>query len=94
MWTCDGPCQTPNTSYAELHFCRVCHDVCFCESCVKLVKSDKLPFRKCASDHPHVKVFPMIEEAERITNALVDMKFEPQQAWLEELRKVWDAEGP
>ena len=87
--TCDGQCQTPNTSYAKLYFCRVCHDLCFCKSCVELVRTDKLPFKKCASDHSFVDVFPMIEEAEPI----IEMRFEVQQEWLESLRKAWDAES-
>ena len=53
-WLCDGPCNRPPTSYAELHFCRICSDVCLCEICIGLVLNDIMPFRECARDHPHV----------------------------------------
>ena len=90
MWTCDGPCESSQTSYAELYFCRVCDDVCFCEKCIELVRDDQMPFRYCASDHPHVRVFPVIDEAKRLTDALVERNFEVQQEWLAELQAVWD----
>ena len=90
LWGCDGRCETPQESYAELYFCRVCNDVCFCEKCIVLVRNDELPFRCCAKDHPFVRAFPMIEEARRVTDALVERRFEVQQAWLEGLRKVWE----
>lgn len=89
MWTCDGPCESSQISYAELYFCRVCDDVCFCEKCIELVRDDKMPFRCCASHHPHVRVFPMIDEAKRLTNALIERNFEVQQEWLEELKTAW-----
>ena len=89
-WGCDGPCETPQESYAEIYFCRVCNEVRFCEKCIVLVRNDELPFRLCAKDHPFVRAFPMIEEARRVTDALVERRFEVQQAWLEALRKVWE----
>ena len=89
-WGCDGPCETPQESYAEIYFCRVCNEVRFCEKCIVLVRNDELPFRVCAEDHPFVRVFPMIEEARRVTDALVERRFEVQQAWLEGLRKDWE----
>ena len=49
-----------------------------------------MPFRCCASDHPHVQVLPMIEEAKVMTDALIEKRFEVQQKWLEGLKKVWD----
>ena len=89
-WSCDGPCNSPQQSYAEIHFCRVCNDVCFCEKCIQLVRNDEMPFRRCAKDHPFVRAFPVIEEARRVTDALVERRFEVQQAWLDGLRKVWE----
>lgn len=90
LWTCDGPCTSPQQSYAEIHFCRVCNDVCFCEQCVQLVRNDEMPFRRCAKDHPFVRAFPMTEEARWVTDALVERRFEVQQAWLDRLREVWE----
>lgn len=88
-WECDGPCTTASDSYQELHFCRFCDDTCFCEKCIELVKSDKMPFRKCAADHQHVRMFPMTSEAKRVTTALVERRFEVQQEWLDGLKKEW-----
>lgn len=95
VWRCDAPCcETPPESYAELHVCRVCYDVCFCDKCIELVRNDALPFfRRCASHHPFVRVFPMVEEASRVTDALVERRFEVQQEWLEGLKGVWEDRG-
>ena len=90
FWSCDGPCKSPQQSYAEIYFCRICNDVCFCEKCIQLVRNDEMPFRRCAKDHPFVRVFPMVEKARRVTDALVERRFEVQQAWLDGLRKVWE----
>jgi len=89
IWICDGPCSTKSSSYSELHFCCICDDTCFCEACINLVKSDQMPFRKCAADHEHLQVYPMTKDAKRITDALMDRKFELQQEWLDGIMKVW-----
>ena len=89
MWSCDGPCETPKTEYRELHFCRVCNDICFCEECIALVKGDKMPYRCCYSDHSHVQMFLVSEDARRITDALIERRFAVQQEWLDGLRKEW-----
>ena len=90
IWDCDGPCNARSTPYTELYFCRICHYVCFCEKCIELIRNDQLPFGCCASDHPRVRIYPMIEEAKLMTAAVLERKFEVQQGWLDELKKVWD----
>lgn len=90
MFTCDGPCSTPRSDYAELWICRVCVDSCFCESCIELHRRDEIPARICAVDHPLVRVCPLTSEARELTNALVGKRFEAQQEWLDDLRKVWE----
>ncbi|KAI9686104.1 MAG: hypothetical protein M1822_004088 [Bathelium mastoideum] len=89
FWTCHGPCSTDPELYAELHFCRTCNDTYFCENCIVLVKSNTMPFRACAADYEHVQVYPMSEEARRVTTALVERRFEVQQQWLDMLKKEW-----
>ena len=93
MWTCDGPCESSDGCYTELYFCRICDDVCFCENCIKLVRNDQMPYRCCASNHPHVQVLPMIEEAKALTSALIERRFEVQQEWLDGLKRVWNVDG-
>lgn len=90
-WTCDGPCKSSKQSYTELYFCRICNHVCFCDKCLDLVRTNQMPFRRCASDHTHTRMFPVTEEAKRMTDALIDERFEIQQEWLDGLKKIWDA---
>ena len=75
LWSYDGPCKSPQQSYAEIHFCRICN-VRFCEKCVQLVQNDEMPFRLCAKDHSFVRVSPMVEGARYVTDALVERRFE------------------
>lgn len=89
-WYCDGPCSTPYSDYAELWICRVCRDSCFCEYCIELHRRDEIPARICAVDHPLVRIYPLIDEAREVTDALVEKRFEAQQIWLDGLRKVWE----
>ena len=93
-WTCDGPCETPSSSYAELYFCRVCYDICFCEKCRLLVEANKMPYRCCSKDHPLLRVFPLTEEAKNVADAIVEGQYEVQQQWLDELKKAWQLDGP
>ncbi|KAL9093549.1 MAG: hypothetical protein Q9165_003944 [Trypethelium subeluteriae] len=88
-WDCDGLCPTASDSYAELHFCRMCNDTCFCENCIKLVKSKTMPSRVCAADHEHIQVYPMSEDARRVTTALMEKRFEVQEEWLDILKREW-----
>ncbi|KAL6716248.1 hypothetical protein ACLMJK_005814 [Lecanora helva] len=90
LWVCDGPCDTSQSDYTELWSCRVCQDCCFCEKCVELHRRDEIPSRVCAVDHPLVRIFPTVAEAKELTDALVEMRFEIQQKWLNGLRKTWE----
>lgn len=90
FWFCDGPCDTPKSDYAELWFCRVCGQSCFCEKCIDLHRRDEIRIRNCASDHPLVCVYPMVPEAIELTDALIERRFDKQQKWLEQIRKAWD----
>ncbi|KAK4235653.1 hypothetical protein C8A03DRAFT_36499, partial [Achaetomium macrosporum] len=62
-WLCDGLCTTDldtiyNEVYDELFFCTEC----FCGPCHAMVRTGKLPFRKCDPDHKLVKMFPVPTE--------------------------------
>jgi len=89
LFVCDGPCGRPSRTYKELHFCQYCDDICFCESCVKLLQEDKIPFRVCGSEHPLTRVFPFTPEAKDMVDSLVSRDFEPQAKWLQELGRIW-----
>ncbi|KAH0566498.1 hypothetical protein GP486_000116 [Trichoglossum hirsutum] len=94
-WTCDGPCNTLRTKYKgdvykELHFCEECYDTCFCEDCVKLVKENKLPFRKCSSNHTFLQVFPIPEEARDVAARFEGVNtVVVQKEWLDGVRRDW-----
>ena len=89
-WSCDGPCNTSQSDYAELWFCRVCPDSCFCENCIDLHKREEITARICAVDHPLVRIYPLTDEAREVADALVEKRFEAQQDWLDGLRKDWE----
>ena len=91
FWICDGICSGGSSSYNELHFCRVCYDTCFCEVCILLVRDGTMPHHSCAADHEHVKAFPLTEDAVKITDALIERRFEMQQVWLDKLKQEWGA---
>ncbi|OQN99698.1 hypothetical protein B0A48_14468 [Cryoendolithus antarcticus] len=78
--------------YKELHFCRMCNDVCFCEDCIEQLRKGELDFATdstCSSDHKHVMVFPVTQEARALTDALLQKRFEVQEQWLHQLWKTW-----
>lgn len=89
-WSCDGTCDKEQNEYRQLHFCRFCWDVCFCEDCLPLVKNEEIS-TVCSKDHEHVQIFPMSSDAKRIADALVEKRYEEQVEWLEELKQRWGA---
>ena len=86
-FSCDGPCNRSIGTYKELHFCQICFDICFCESCVHLLKRKEIPFRICSPDHQLLRVFPLTSEAKDMVDSLVARDFGPQANWLEEMSK-------
>jgi hypothetical protein len=101
IWRCDkcalsrDKLQNP---YKELHFCRMCDNVCFCENCIGPLRKGELEFATdstCSSDHEHehVKVFPVTQEARALTDALLEKRFEVQEQWLHQLWKTWGDRG-
>lgn len=95
IWSCDNCSASRNKlqdPYRELHFCRMCDDVCFCESCIGPLRDGELGFATdstCSNDHEHVMVFPVTQEAKALTDALLEKRFEVQEKWLEQLWKTW-----
>lgn len=59
-WYCDGLCRRKISAWKELYICEICLDsICFCELCIELIKTDKLPFKVCGYDHRFYKAFPV-----------------------------------
>ena len=91
VWTCNGPCDTPESGLGELFVCSVCLDVFLCSKCLDLLKTQETPFRYCSNAHDHLRIFPLGREAKVMTDALMEQRFEVQQEWLDGLKKVWEA---
>ena len=89
MWDCDGQCNRSVEDWDELHFCEVCINTCFCDECIKLVKSRTLPFRKCDADHTFYQVYPPREELQDVAMVRTEGKIVPRAEWVEALRKEW-----
>lgn len=90
-WGCDGQCNRSVEDWEELHFCEICIDTCFCDECIKLVKSTSLPFRKCDADHTFHQAYPPRGELLDVATARTEGKIVPRAEWVEALRKEWAA---
>lgn len=90
-WRCDGECTRQVEDWQELHFCEVCTDyTCFCDECIKLVKTETLAFRKCAG-HTFFQGYPLSKETQDVATIRTEGKILPRKEWLEALRKEWVA---
>ena len=88
-YSCDGSCKTEPTDYKELHACETCIDTLFCEECIKLVRADDLPFRKCNSQHAHSQVYPLPKDQQDVVGHLVEGHIEVHKEWVESLKRQW-----
>ena len=89
FYSCAGECDTKKTDYRELHMCRVCFNTAFCETCIKLVKNNQLPFNKCNPAHSFVQAFPIPDEIQDTVAQLLYGPAEFRIKWVEKLRKQW-----
>lgn len=89
-WRCDGGCYRRVEDWQELHFCEVCTEyTCFCDECIKLVKTGNLPFRKCDAGHTFYQGYPLSKEMQDVATVRTEGKILPRTEWLEALRKEW-----
>ena len=89
-WGCDGDCRRRVEDWQELHFCEICSEyTCFCDECIKLVKSGTLPFRKCDASHTFYQAYPLSQEMQDVATVMTEGKILPRREWLEALRKEW-----
>ena len=91
-WGCDGHCNRPVEDWQELHFCEICTEyTCFCDECIKLVKTGTLPFRKCDAGHTFYQGYPLSKEMQDVATIETEGKIIPRTEWLEALRNEWVA---
>ena len=91
-WGCDGNCNRRVEDWQELHFCEICTEyTCFCDECIKLVKTGILPFRKCDAGHTFYQGYPLSKEMQDVATIETEGKILPRTEWLEALRKEWVA---
>ena len=91
-WGCDGKCRRRVEDWQGVYFCEICTDyTCFCDECVKLVKSGTLPFRKCDEGHTFFQGYPLSKEMQDVATVRTEGKVLPRTEWLEALRKEWTA---
>ena len=88
-WECDGDCKRRVEDWQELHFCEICSDTCFCDECIKMVKTGTLPFRKCDASHTFYQAYPLSQEMQDVATVMTEGKILPRKEWLEALRKEW-----
>lgn len=88
---CDGKCRRKVEDFTALYFCTTCLEVCFCDVCIELVRSNKLRFRICNAAHTFYQAYPVQHELVDLATIIVDGEIRPRQEWLEELKKEWAA---
>ena len=90
-WRCDGQCNRRVEDWEELHFCEICRDTCFCDECIKQVKSRTLPFRKWEADHTFYQAYPPRENLRDVAAVRGEGNILPRAEWVEALRTEWAA---
>jgi len=96
-YICDGICTARNFKYnavyAELFWCTECLDTCFCGLCHEIVKSGKLPYRRCSPTHRFVRAFPVSLEMKGVAGwAGADVPVEEWRVnseWVNKLLHEW-----
>ncbi|KAI9792037.1 MAG: hypothetical protein M1835_008091 [Candelina submexicana] len=86
---CDGDCNWDAEDWTAFYFCKICLDTCFCDHCIELVKTDKLGFDKCSSQHTFFQGYSIDKDALEIAATMVDGKYVVRKEWLDMLRKQW-----
>ena len=92
LWVCDGRCNRQVEDWQELHFCEICTgDTCFCDECIKLVKTGTLPFNKCDAGHSFYQAYPVSPDLQDIATVRTGGEVLPRTEWLQALRNEWVA---
>ncbi|KAG8533475.1 uncharacterized protein KY384_002258 [Bacidia gigantensis] len=91
IYECDGNCKRKVEDWTAFYVCEICIDTAFCDQCIELVKTARLPFKKCHANHIFYQAYPLEEKADEIASVVVDGKVLPRKEWLEGLRREWVA---
>jgi tetratricopeptide (TPR) repeat protein len=86
--TCDGPCNRSFSNYYGIALCRYCHDVAFCEPCLKLLKEDDLQTNVCNPKHDWL-VIPPLEKTVGAGELLVAGEAVAVEDWKKNLKQRW-----
>lgn len=90
QWGCDGICKSKEEAWTAFYICEFCWQIGFCDQCVELVRTDRLPFRICSSSHPFYQIWPNAQKMTDMNTVVVDGKTLPRTEWLANLRKEWE----
>ncbi len=88
-YICDGECKREFHDWTTIYFCEICLDTNFCEQCIDLLKTNRLPFRACSSDHTFFQGDPTADKLDDVTTVKVDGNYMPLTEWLDMLRTKW-----
>lgn len=90
LWRCDGNCKRKEEAWTAFYLCEFCWDIAFCDQCVELVRTDRLPFRTCSSSHSFYQIWPSAQKMTDMNTVFVDGKTLSRTEWLTNLRKEWE----
>ena len=101
---CDGFCSKECSFADSLWFCKVCHDIQFCDECYEKLHRGDLIRLVCSLDHDWLRVPSWIDEMNMTGKDHVRMGGEmrngqreggeivPVETWLDYIRKKWNIE--
>jgi hypothetical protein len=86
---CDGPCDTSDLDYKELHACTICCYVALCDACLPVFQTGGFPGRICNVRHTFFKVFPLPEGSADVAVRIVEGRVVGREEWLAGLREKY-----
>ncbi|PNS20560.1 hypothetical protein CAC42_6010 [Sphaceloma murrayae] len=76
-------------AHRELWVCRVCREVLLCEGCREMVREGKCGYRLCGKEHETVMIWPVVEEARKVMDDVVDGHNGLLEEWIDEMERKW-----
>ena len=87
-YSCDG-CNRGFAKAVELHICRVCYDLGFCNDCIKLVKEGKRNFVQCNPKHEFLHIRPLLNQPHEGYVRYGDKDISIA-SWINQIKKEWE----